>query len=165
MVYGSKAALPYLTQRSWAALVNVSSVFGLVAPPNTADYCASKFAIRGYTESLRAELELVHPQVQVHLVHPGGINTNITRLEQSKKFKERFLTTKPETIALHIANSIMRNKARIVFGNQATKTHIASRILPLKWLSKLSGKEIHGLGMEDDYRTDHDGFTIKKSSL
>jgi butyryl-CoA dehydrogenase len=107
----------------------------------------------------------VHPQVQVHLVHPGGINTNITRLEQSKKFKERFLTTKPETIALHIANSIMRNKARIVFGNQATKTHIASRILPLKWLSKLSGKEIHGLGMEDDYRTDHDGFTIKKSSL
>ncbi|MFT6329290.1 MAG: butyryl-CoA dehydrogenase [Bermanella sp.] len=163
MVYGSKAALPYLTQRSWAALVNVSSVFGLLAPPNTADYCASKFAIRGYTESLRAELELVHPQVQVHLVHPGGIDTNITRLEQSKKFKERFLTTKPETIALHIANSIMRNKARIVFGNQATKTHIASRILPLKWLSKLSGKEIHGLGMEDDYRTDHAGFTIKKS--
>ncbi|GAC28960.1 hypothetical protein [Brumicola pallidula] len=52
-----------------------------------------------------------------------------------------------------------------MFGNQATKTHIASQILPLKWLSKLSGKEIHGLDMEDDYRTDHDGFTIKKSSL
>jgi NAD(P)-dependent dehydrogenase (short-subunit alcohol dehydrogenase family) len=162
MVYGSKTALPYLTMRPWAALVNVSSIFGLVAPPNTADYCASKFAIRGYTESLRAELALVHPQVQVHLVHPGGINTNITRLEQSQKFKTRFLTTKPETIALNIANSIMRNKARIVFGNQATKTHIASRILPLKWLTKLTGREIRGLGMEDDYRTDHDGFKVKK---
>ncbi len=161
MVFGSKAALPYLTQRSWAALVNVSSIFGFVAPPNTADYCASKFAIRGYTESLRAELELVHPQVQVHLVHPGGINTNITRLAQSQKFKERFLTTEPKAIALHIAKSIMGNKARIVFGNQALKTYIASRLLSLKWLSKLTGKEIAGLGMEEDYRTDHDGFNIK----
>jgi len=161
MVYGSKAALPYLAMRPWAALVNVSSIFGLVAPPNTADYCASKFAIRGYTESLRAELVLVHPQVQVHLVHPGGINTNITRLKQSQQFKARFLTTPPEAIALHIANAIRHNKARIVFGNQATKTHIASRIFPLKWLTKLTGKEIDGLGMEDDYRTDHDGFTLK----
>jgi short-subunit dehydrogenase len=164
MVYGSKTALPYLTMRPWAALVNVSSIFGLVAPPNTADYCASKFAIRGYTESLRAELALVHPQVQVHLVHPGGINTNITRLEQSQKFKARFLTTPPEEIALHIANSIMHNKARIVFGNQATKTHIASRILPLKWLTKLTGKEIDGLGMEGDYQVDHNGFKAKKST-
>lgn len=162
MVYGSKAALPYLTQRPWAALVNVSSIFGFVAPPNTADYCASKFAIRGYTESLRAELELVHPQIQVHLVHPGGINTNITRLAQSQKFKERFLTTEPKAIALHIASSIMRNKARIVFGNQATKTHIASRILPLKWLTKLTGKEIAGLGMEEHYRKDHEGFKVIK---
>lgn len=162
MVYGSKAALPYLAQRPWSALVNVSSIFGLVAPPNTADYCASKFAIRGYTESLRAELELVHPHVQVHLVHPGGINTNITRLPLSQKFKERFLKTEPTEIAHHIAHSIMRNRARIVFGNQAMKTHIASRILPLKWLSKITGKEIDGLGMEDDYRTDHEGFAIKK---
>ena len=162
MVYGSKAALPYLTQRPWAALVNISSIFGFVAPPNTADYCASKFAIRGYTESLRAELELVYPQIQVHLVHPGGINTNITRLAQSQKFKERFLTTDPRAIALHIANSIMRNKARIVFGNQAIKTYIASRILSLKWLNKLTGREIAGLGMEEDYRTDHEGFKVRK---
>ncbi|MFQ3249371.1 MAG: NAD(P)-dependent dehydrogenase (short-subunit alcohol dehydrogenase family) [Glaciecola sp.] len=162
MVYGSKAALPYLCKRPWAALVNVSSVFGMIAPPNTADYCASKFAIRGYTEALRAELELVYPQVQVHLVHPGGINTNITRLEKSQKFKELFLKTEPREIALHIATSIMRNKARIVFGNQANRAHIASRILPLKWLSKLAGREIKGMGMEDDYRTDHDGFTIRK---
>jgi butyryl-CoA dehydrogenase len=100
----------------------------------------------------------------IRAIHPRPERRGFP-LNSGKKFKERFLTTKPETIALHIANSIMRNKARIVFGNQATKTHIASQILPLKWLSKLSGKEIHGLDMEDDYRTDHDGFTIKKSSL
>jgi butyryl-CoA dehydrogenase len=163
MVHGSKAVLPFLVKRPWAALVNVSSIFGLIAPPNTADYCASKFAIRGYTESLRAELELVHPHVQVHLVHPGGINTNITRLEQSQKFKARFLKTEPSEIAHHIAKSIYRNQARIVFGNQANRAHLASRLLPLKWLSKLAGKEIKGLGMEDDYRVDHPGFNRVRS--
>lgn len=163
MVYGSKAALPYLASRPWAALVNVSSIFGLVGPPNTADYSASKFAIRGFTESLRAELELVHPQVQVQLVHPGGINTNITRLQHSQKFKHRFLTTKPEAIALHIAKSIMQNKARIVFGNQAVRTHLASKFLPLRWLSKLVGKEIEGLALEGDYKPDHDAFKLPKN--
>lgn len=161
MVYGSKMVLPYLAERPWAALMNVSSIFGLIAPPNTADYCASKFAIRGYTESLRAELELIHPHVQVHLVHPGGINTNITRLEQSQQFKARFLKTEPSEIALHIAQSIYRNKARIVFGNQANRAHIASRLLPLKWLSKLAGREIEGLGMEGDYHTEHPGLQIR----
>jgi butyryl-CoA dehydrogenase len=136
----------------------------LIAPPNTADYCASKFAIRGYTEALRAELALVHPQVQVHLVHPGGINTNITRSAQSQKFKQRFLTTAPSDIAMHIADCIMRNKARIIFGNQAGRAHIASRLLPLKWLSKLTGKEIRGLGMEGDYRAEHPGFQTTHGS-
>ncbi len=164
MVYGSKVALPYLVKRPWAALVNVSSIFGLLAPPNTADYCASKFAIRGYTESLRAELAQIHPQVQVQLVHPGGINTNITRLPQSQKFKERFLTEEPSAIALHIAKSIMHNKARIIFGNQAGRTSLASRILPLKWLSKLLAKEIDGLDMKEDYTVDHDGFSLPKDS-
>lgn len=160
MVFGSKTSLPYLVQRPWAALVNVSSIFGLVAPPNTADYSASKFAIRGYTESLRAELELVHPQVQVHLVHPGGINTNITRLEHSQKFKQRFLTTEPRDLALQIAKGVMRNKARIVFGNQAKRTAFASRLLPLSWLSKILSKEIDGLGLEGDYIRDHEGFEL-----
>jgi butyryl-CoA dehydrogenase len=160
MVFGSKISLPYLVQRPWAALVNVSSIFGLVAPPNTADYSASKFAIRGYTESLRAELALVHPQVQVHLVHPGGINTNITRLEHSQKFKQRFLTTEPRALALEIAKGVMHNKARIIFGNQAKRSALASRFLPLTWLSKVLSREIDGLGLEDDYITNHKGLTL-----
>ncbi|WP_371194501.1 SDR family NAD(P)-dependent oxidoreductase [Glaciecola sp. SC05] len=162
MVYGSKAALPYLIKRPWAALVNVSSIFGMIAPPNTADYCASKFAIRGYTESLRAELALLHPHLQVHLVHPGGIDTNITRIPESQKFKARYLKTNPLDIALYIAKCLKQNKARIVFGNQATLAHIASRLLPLSWLSKLSGREIKSLEMESDYEKTHDGFNINK---
>jgi butyryl-CoA dehydrogenase len=158
MVFGSKTSLPYLVQRPWAALVNVSSIFGLVAPPNTADYSASKFAIRGYTESLRAELALVHPQVQVHLVHPGGINTNITRLEHSQKFKQRFLTTEPRALALQIAKGVMQDKARIIFGNQAKRSALASRLLPLQWLSRILSREIDGLGLEDDYMKAHEGF-------
>jgi butyryl-CoA dehydrogenase len=163
MVHGSKASLPYLVKRPWAALLNVSSIFGLLGVPNTADYCASKFAIRGFTESLRAELLMIHPHVQVHLIHPGGVNTNITRIEQSQKFKERFLTTAPRDIAMHIALSIMQNKPRIVYGNQANKTHFATRLLSLNWLNKLSGNEIKGLGMEEDYTADHEGFHTKKS--
>jgi butyryl-CoA dehydrogenase len=165
MVYGSKAALPYLVNRPWASLVNVSSVFGFLGPPNTADYSASKFAIRGYTESLRAELAQVHPQVQVQLVHPGGINTNITRLPQSQKFKQRFLTTKPSDIALHIAKSIMKNKARIVYGNQAALTSLASKLLPLEWLSKLVSRELDGLDMKEDYTLNHIGLTIPKNHV
>jgi butyryl-CoA dehydrogenase len=159
MAFGSKLALPYLADRPWAAIVNVSSIFGLMAPPNTADYCASKFAIRGYTESLKAELALIQPHVQVHLVHPGGINTNITRLPHSQQFKARFLKTKPEDLATEIALSVMKNKARIVYGTQSQRARIAARFLPLSWLASLLGKEVEGLGLEGDYTKEHEGFS------
>ena len=161
MVNGSKAVLPYLAERPWAALVNVSSIFGLIGPPNTADYAASKFAIRGYTESLHAELSQIHPQIQVHLVHPGGINTNITRVEESQAFKSKFLTTPPSDLANFIAKSVMRNQPRIVFGNQSTLVKLASRLLPLNWLSKLISQEMKKLNMTADYTKDHQGFKIK----
>ncbi|MBF7071978.1 SDR family oxidoreductase [Glaciecola sp. MH2013] len=162
MAYSTKHVLPYLSNEPWAALINVSSIFGLMAPPNTADYCASKFAIRGYTESLKAELALVHPHIQVHLVHPGGINTNITRLEHSQRFKERFLKTEPSALANKIANAVMHNRARIVYGYQSQRARLAARILPLAWLSSLLGKLVKGLGLEDDYHKDHSGFTTRK---
>jgi short-subunit dehydrogenase len=163
MVYGSKAILPYFAQRPWAALVNVSSIFGLIAPPNTADYAASKFAIRGYTESLHAELAQLFPQIQVHLVHPGGINTNITRLAQSQAFKAEFLTTPAHKLADMIAKSVMRKRARIVYGNRATLVNIASRFLPLAIISRLIGKEMEKLNMTAEYRKDHPQLNIKGS--
>ena len=161
MVYGTKTALPYLVKRDWAALVNVSSIFGLIGPPNAADYAASKFAIRGYTESLHAELSQIHPQVQVHLVHPGGINTRITRLKQSQKFKSEFLKTPPSALAEVIATSVMRNRARIVYGHQSTIVKLASRIMPLAWLSHVISQQMQKLNMTEDYQKDHSGFRLK----
>ena len=70
----TKACLPYLLREDGAHLVNVSSVFGLVAPEGQTAYSASKFAVRGFTEALRHELE---GRLSVSVVHPGGVKTNI----------------------------------------------------------------------------------------
>jgi NAD(P)-dependent dehydrogenase (short-subunit alcohol dehydrogenase family) len=75
VVYGTKAFLPYLKQQSQAHIVNVSSLFGLVGAPQQCAYNASKFAIRGFTESLRQEM--AGSNLGVSCVHPGGIATAI----------------------------------------------------------------------------------------
>ena len=75
VVYGTRAFLPQLLANGEGAIVNVSSVFGLVGTPDASDYCAAKFAVRGFTESLMVELQ--QSPISVHLVHPGGVRTNI----------------------------------------------------------------------------------------
>src|SRR5699024_9581708 len=77
VVYGSKAFLPLLRQSDNAALVNVSSVFGLLAVPTQGTYNATKFAVRGFTEALRHET--AGSGLHVMCVHPGGIKTNIAK--------------------------------------------------------------------------------------
>ena len=77
VVYGTRAFLPQLLANGEGAIINVSSVFGLVGTPDTSDYCASKFAVRGFTESLMVELQ--QSPISVHLVHPGGVRTNIAK--------------------------------------------------------------------------------------
>jgi len=75
VVYGTKLFLPILREQKNAHIVNVSSVFGFIAPPGNAVYAASKFAVRGFTEALRHEL--AGSSIAVSLVHPGGIRTDI----------------------------------------------------------------------------------------
>lgn len=77
VLHGCHAFLPHLMQVDEAHIVNVSSVFGIVGLPAQSSYCASKFAVRGLTESLWEELE--HTHVGVTVVHPGGVDTNIVR--------------------------------------------------------------------------------------
>ena len=79
VVYGTKAFLPYLKASGDGHIVNVSSVFGLCAQPTQSAYNASKFAVRGFTEALRQELDLENAPVSVTCVHPGGIKTNIAK--------------------------------------------------------------------------------------
>ena len=131
MVYGTKIFLEDLKSRSSSAIVNVSSVFGLGGVARNGPYCASKFGIRGFTETLRMEALTSYPHVQVHSVHPGGIKTNIARSaewnpiytdeearQQLKDTEDSFITT-PEDAASTIIKGIQKNKPKILIGKDA----------------------------------------------
>src|ERR1700682_5149169 len=79
VVHGTRAFLPHLAGRREAHIVNLSSIFGIIAPPGQSAYAAAKFAVRGFSESLRHELQIAGSPVRLSVVHPGGIATNIAR--------------------------------------------------------------------------------------
>ncbi|MBP8006124.1 MAG: SDR family oxidoreductase, partial [Acinetobacter sp.] len=79
VVYGTKEFLPYLKQSGDGHIINISSMFGLTAQPTQSAYNASKFAVRGFTESLRQELDIENSGVSATCIHPGGIRTNIAK--------------------------------------------------------------------------------------
>lgn len=139
-VYGTKAFLPHLMDRPEANLVNVSSVFGLIGVPGQAAYCASKFAVRGFTEALRQELH--GSNVAVTVVFPGGVRTNIARSSRTdykidrqayeagvKKFEEG-LKTSPEEAARLIVNGIRKNAPRVLIGRDAKRIDLLARLRP-----------------------------------
>ncbi len=142
MVYGTKAFLPQLKKQETTALVNVSSLFGLVGAKFQGGYCASKYAIRGVNEVLMAELE--DTNIQMHSVHPGGIKTNIARNSKggdqrySKTF-EKLLVLTPEYAAETIVNGIIKNKKRILIGKDAKGGDFAARIAPIALINYVQG--------------------------
>jgi short-subunit dehydrogenase len=79
VVHGTRAFLPHLSRQREAHIVNLSSIFGIVAPPGQTAYAAAKFAVRGFSESLRHELQMAASPVRLSVVHPGGVATNIVR--------------------------------------------------------------------------------------
>jgi short-subunit dehydrogenase len=140
VVYGTRAFLPEMMARNEGAIINVSSIFGLAGTPNNSDYCGSKFAVRGFTESLMVELS--DSNIQVHLLHPGGIRTNIARQERSRDFSQHYLTTEPHDVAQYLIKSIKQNKRRIVYGNNALKVWLATKLLPLSVVSSMIWSEM-----------------------
>jgi short-subunit dehydrogenase len=155
VVYGCKVFLPILKQQDSAHIVNISSVFGIIAPPEQTAYCASKFAVRGFTESLRHELE--DSNVWVSSVHPGGIKTNIARnsrlgektpadnKKQGVAFFDKVAMTTPEVAAETIIRGIKTKNPRILIGKDAHGINLVSRLFPkkyLKVLEKLSGHRL-----------------------
>lgn len=155
VVYGCKVFLPYLKQQDAAHIVNVSSVFGLIAPEEQSAYCSSKFAVRGFSESLRHEIE--DTGVSVSCVHPGGILTNIVRnsrvgkdapdewKQQGTKLFDKIAKTSPETAAETMLNGINTNNPRILIGRDAKAISLISRLFPkgyLKILERLSGHKM-----------------------
>ena len=85
VVYGTKAFLPYLKASGEGHIVNLSSVFGLISVPSQSAYNAAKFAVRGFTDTLRMELEIERAPVSVTTIHPGGVKTNIARHARSTR--------------------------------------------------------------------------------
>jgi NAD(P)-dependent dehydrogenase (short-subunit alcohol dehydrogenase family) len=149
VVHGTKAFLPLLREAGEAALVNVSSVFGLIAFPTQGAYNASKFAVRGFTEALR--LELAGTGITVSTVHPGGIRTNIVRhgrfyadaLGSSDQARmaadfERLARTPPEKAARVIVAGIRRKKARILIGVDARALDLLQRLMPARYAGPVS---------------------------
>ncbi|MGW0658667.1 SDR family NAD(P)-dependent oxidoreductase [Streptodolium elevatio] len=138
VAHGTKAFLPHLRRARDAHLVNISSVFGLMGIPTQSAYCAAKYAVRGFTESLRQEMRMSGSGVRVTTVHPGGVKTNIARRARAASNREvdtladefdKVARTSPERAARIIVRGVKRNRARIFVGPDATLIDVGQRLL------------------------------------
>ena len=151
VVYGTKEFLPYLKQSGEGHIINISSLFGLTAQPSQSAYNATKFAVRGFTESLRQELNMQNNGVSATCVHPGGIRTNIANsarmsdsirslgmnpAKASRSFN-KVLKTPPEEAAKIILEAVKQDKARILIGNDAKILDLIQRITPTHYSQAL----------------------------
>ena len=135
VVNGTQAFLPHLKRAGEGHIVNTSSLFGLLATPTQGTYNASKFAVRGYTEALRMELEMEGCGVSATCVHPGGIATNIAmagKIDESvtaktgvseadhKRMANKLINvTTAEAAALQILKAVENNERRVLVGPDA----------------------------------------------
>lgn len=142
VVHGTKAFLPHLLERGDGWVVNVSSVFGIIGVPQQSAYNLTKFAVRGYTESLRAELK--GTGVTALCVHPGGIKTNIVRKSRHydpdvdkeaavKAFDEQLARTSAEEAARVIADAMARRAPRVLVGPDAHLIDVVQRLMPERY--------------------------------
>ncbi|MDC0485144.1 SDR family oxidoreductase [Gammaproteobacteria bacterium] len=155
VINSTRAFIPHLINHSEAAIVNTSSIFGMVAVPGQTAYHATKFAVRGFTESLALEMKETNPNLQIHCVHPGHIGTNIaaTARMSDKDFKDNearssiFTKNAPKTqqemgelfkeggmhpskAAKIILNGVKKKKSRIFIGLDAKLLDLSQRLFP-----------------------------------
>lgn len=146
----TRAFLPILHTSSEARIVNISSLFGLIAPPGQTAYAASKFAVRGFSESLRHELAAT--RIGVTVVHPGGVATSIAknaRLPKDaseadhamrRKFAEKLLRLSPEVAGETIVAGIEKRAPRIIVGSDAKFAALLERLLPVTYWDLIGRK-------------------------
>jgi len=149
MVYGCKFFLPHLKKDSRTFIVNISSIFGLVAMPHLSSYSAAKFAVSGFSDALAHELEKT--RIRVMTVYPGGVKTGMARNarfrstpagkshEQFSRVFETFSMSTPESTARAIVRGLKKGKRRARIGPDAVMGDILKRILPVghRWLIRL----------------------------
>lgn len=145
VVWGTQAFLPHLKKAGEGHVINISSLFGLLAAPANGTYNASKFAVRGFTEALRQELDIENCGVSATCVHPGGIRTNIARAARTdanvaartgvdggtalERFDKMLNVTSAESAALQILRAVQANKRRVVVGPDAKIADLVVRLL------------------------------------
>ena len=142
VVYGTTAFMPLLERAEWGQVVNISSLFGIIAVPQQAAYHASKFAVRGFTEGLAVELEMAKSSVGATSVHPGGVKTNIVvgarfsgdedPAKMTRRF-ERMATTSPESAAKSIVRAVQKRSPRLLIGNDAKAIEFMQRLAPVRY--------------------------------
>jgi NADP-dependent 3-hydroxy acid dehydrogenase YdfG len=153
VVNGTRAFLPILVDQDYGVIVNTSSVFGLLGMPYQSAYCASKFAVRGFTDALRQELR--GTGVSAVTVHPGGIRTNIarnarvrkdpegrgrTREQMAAEFEAITMTT-PDRAAEIICRGVERGRARILVGPDAYLFDALARVAPTHYYDVIARLE------------------------
>jgi NAD(P)-dependent dehydrogenase (short-subunit alcohol dehydrogenase family) len=152
VVNGTRAFLPILMRQNSGVIANTSSIFGIGAFPSQSAYCASKFAVRGFTESLRHELR--GTGCSAVSIHPGGVKTNIVRNARwhhdhhgesdHDKMIRRFdalVQTSSEKAAKIIVTGVERGKQRILVGPDAHLYDILVRLFPVKWYDIVAAAE------------------------
>jgi butyryl-CoA dehydrogenase len=145
VLFGTQTFLPELKTKKRAWVVNISSIFGVTSISKLNAYCASKFAVKGLTESLRMEALDSFPHVCVCTVHPGGINTGIAsnaikvedrdeaeRENEINTFNKQLLTS-PEKAAKVIVRGISKNSSRVLIGADAKLMDYIARLFPAKY--------------------------------
>lgn len=146
VINGTLAFLPHLIKSGDGYVVNISSLNGILAQPEMSHYVTAKFGVRGFTESLRAEMLVAGNRVGVSVVHPGGIKTNIATAEhehaksvgrahpdgdkRTKFYNEKLLKMPAEQAAEIILKGVTKRKARIIVGNDARALDFAVRLAP-----------------------------------
>jgi len=144
VVNGTLAFLPHLKASGDGHVINISSVFGLLGIPSQSAYNSAKFAVRGFTDALRTELDIERSGVSATTIHPGGIRTNIARngrfefaeheeavdAEQAAVDFERLARTTPQKAARLILGAVEKNKRRALIGPDAHLFDAAARISP-----------------------------------
>lgn len=153
VVHGTRAFLPFLRASGDGHVINTSSVFGLIAFPGQCTYNSAKFAVRGFTEALRLELEITGAPVSASCVHPGGIKTNIARAskmhesmaelgiddrdEARRNFEKAFRVTADDAAEV-ILRGVQRNDARILIGTDARIMDFMQRLIPGSYASVMA---------------------------
>lgn len=140
---GTKVFLPQLIASGHGTLVNISSVFGLVPFPGQSAYVAAKYAVRGFTESIRIEMLAAGHPVTVTCVHPGGVSTAIARSGTVNEgddpagsvelFERKLARTTPERAAEVILRGAARGRPRVLVGADARAIHLAARVSSRAW--------------------------------